>query len=311
MNINLVSVLREFAIVEKPTSVHDNHVFFCRAYDPVSDAFTDFSRFFENPNEPWTGSNIVMDGTQHIGSGEDPRPFYWRGSPCVSAQTFSTSHGFINKIYVKTLNKWFILIPPKNITAGKNWCPFVHDGDLYFVHEYSPFRVLKAAFLSEHDDFMVLNVVAKHDVPTPKAGDNYSQFRGGANALQFGDKIVGIGHRNQRLGKDSTDIVHRPFFFIYEPDVSLAYYAFDFDFPDTFKIVDPTSLYLKDGTLYLVTCETELAWDNVPQIGRSCLYEIDIEGLFDENGTGFGGRRLHWWPHGKTSKIRRLLGAWR
>lgn len=308
MTLNLVAVLREFEITQAPAVGND--VFFAKAYDPDQDVSTTFVRRFGPPDTQYR-SNILMDDTRDIGSGEDPRPFFWRGSVCLSAPTFSPDHGFINKIYIKARDNWVVLIPPEKIVPGKNWVPFVRDDDLYFIHAFSPFRVLKARSLSEQDDFMVLDVVAEHEVPTPKSADNFSRLRGGANAVQIGRRIVGLGHTNDRMDKTHGSTIHRPFVFIYDPDVQLDYYAVDFDFPPTYRIVDPTSLYLQGDTLYLVTCETEKVWQIAPQKGRSCLYTVDLEGFHDEDSIGFGGRRLHRWSHGQPSKIRRLLGPWR
>ena len=310
MIIERVAVLREFEIVEDPGARQANDVFHASAHDPERDELTEFFRRFGAPRTQYK-SNIIMDGVADIGSGEDPRPFYWRGSPCISAHTFSPGHGSINKVYVKTLDRWFTLIPPKNIVPGKNWSPFVRDDDLYFVHEYAPFRVLKADFLSEQDGFMVLDTIAEHHVKTPQSSDGFSRFRGGANALQIDDCVVGIGHTNDRVDETDIGIVHRPFVFVYKPDTCLDYYTFNFDFPDTYRIVDPTSLYLKDGMFFLMTCETETVWSVAPQVGRSCLYKMDLRGALDEDSIGFGGRRLHRWSHDQPSGVRRLLGAWR
>jgi hypothetical protein len=312
MNITFEAVLRDIHIVDDASDRLDNHVFLCQAFNPETNSLTQFTRLFHpNGEKPWVGSAIIMDDVHDIGSGEDPRPFFWRGSPCISSVIYSDLHGFINRIYVKNLNRWFMLVAPKGLNPGKNWAPFVQDDELYFVHEYAPFRVLKASFLSEDDDFLALEIVAEHGITTAVSGDRYSQFRGGANALQFGNKIVGFGHTNQQPGTTKETIVHRPFLFIYEPGVRLDYYACNYDFPSQFRIVDPTSLYFRDGKLCLVTCETEQVWSTFPQTGRSCLYTIDIKGLLDEDSSGSRGRRLHRWSYGDPPQKRRFLGAWR
>jgi hypothetical protein len=308
MKLNFEQTLGEISIVGDTPRGADNLVFPSQIFDPTTGQFAQFVRSFHPETGRFgDGSTIIVEGTRNIGSGEDPRPFYWRGSPCISAQTFSDGHGFINRIYVKNSDKWIMLITPKGLNPGKNWAPFVRDGDLYFVHAYSPFRVLKASFLSEKDDFMVLDVVAEHPVTTPVSSDRYSQFRGGSNALQIGNKVVGVGHTNQQLGDTIETIVHRPFLYIYEPDVRLDYYACDFDFPECYKIVDPTSLYLHEGQLLLMTSETEEVWSTFPQSGRSCLYSIDMNGLFDQDNTASRGTRLHWWPREEAPQRRKFF----
>ncbi|WP_299352328.1 hypothetical protein [uncultured Shimia sp.] len=304
-----VSVLREFEMIEQPCTGQETLVFESRTHTEKF-GFTRFVREIKNTDRPWTDTVILRDEGQVIGSGEDPRPFIWRGSPCAIATTFSPKHGPIHKIYVQTLNKWILLIPPRSIATGKNWAPFVADDNLFFVHAMSPFRILKARFISEHDDFMVLDVVAEHPMRTPKSSDGFSQFRGGSNALQFGDRILGIGHANQRPDrKDPASMIHRPFVYDYRPGKSVSYYSFDFDFEDTYRIVDPTSLYQKDGITYLVTSETEQVWHLTPQMGRTCLYSLGRIEENHEEGFGIGRRRLHRWSHGQASAIRRFLGA--
>ncbi|MCG3267700.1 hypothetical protein [Yoonia sp. I 8.24] len=312
MDLTFDSVLRAFEITGSAAKGFDNHVFTCQAYDPTLDAITQFARLIDaNEQPPRIRSVIIQGDTTTIGSGEDPRPFFWHGSACICSQVFSPDHGYINRIYVSNTDKWIVLIPPKGVNPGKNWAPFVRDEELYFVHEYAPFRVLKARFVSPHDGFLLLDIVAEHAVTTPTSGDGYSQFRGGTNALQIGNKIVGIGHTNEWRGSTKESIVHRPFLFVYQPEIRVDYYAFDFDFPKRFKIIDPTSFYERDGALYLVTCETETVWSTVPQNGRSCLYLVDIENILDKDGIGSRGRRLHGWAHGEAPQKQRFLGAWR
>jgi len=310
MTIELVSVLREFELLERSTPNHENRVFDSYAY-VSGEGFTKFSRFMETQECAWDNSLVVMDEDTTIGSGEDPRTFVWRGSACAIATTYSEARGFIQNVYIKTLDKWIILVPPASIKSGKNWTPFVRADELYFVHEFSPFRVLKARTLSENDDFLVLDVVAEHDIPTSKSHDKFSMYRGGSNGVEIAGSVLGIGHTNVRAHNTNESMVHRPFVFVYRPEESVTYFAFDYEFPDTYRIVDPTCLYQKDGVLYLVTCETERVWDITPQKGRICLYSLQLSGELNENGFGIGSRRLHWWRHDNASKIRRLLGTWR
>lgn len=312
MALELVSVLREFQLQGDPSTCgeQDNKVFDSYAY-AANGCGTRFMRQIADPQKPWEHSKVLMNDGQVVGSGEDPRAFYWRDSPCVSAVSYSRNHGQINKIYIQRSNRWITLIPPRKLKPGKNWAPFVKENELYFVHAYSPFRVLKARFLDEADPFMVLDVVASHAIRTPRSFDKFSMFRGGSNGLQVGGKIVGVGHTNQRMDRAGDSMVHRPFLFVYAPEQYLSYYTFDFDFPERYRIVDPTSLFMKSGRLHMVTCETEFVWDRTPQRGRSCLYQLEIPGDEDENGIGFRGRRIYWWAHGESSKVRRLLGAWR
>ena len=195
---------------------------------------------------------------------------------------------------------------------GKNWTPFTRGDDLYFIHQFSPFVVLKARFLNEADNFLVLDVASKHNLRTPKSVDRFSQFRGGSAGLEFGEYIVGLGHTNIAPSRwDKKSIIHRPFWFVYRPDHSVSLFEFDFNFEDTYKIVDPTSLYVENNQLVATTCETERGWHMTPQKGRICRYTIALPGEFNENSLSFGGRRLYRWSDGETAQKRRLLGTWR
>lgn len=178
MKIQFVSIIREFELLDP--SLHDQQslIFDSYTHDPEHGT-TKFLRSMDASQTPWIDSTVVMDDTINIGSGEDPRAFYWNGSPCASAATYNPGHGFINKIYIKNLDKWFILIPPSNIKAGKNWSPFVYNDELHFVHQFSPFRVLKARFPSDRDGFIILDNVAEHNVYAPVSHDGFSVFRGG------------------------------------------------------------------------------------------------------------------------------------
>ncbi len=309
MKIRHEAVLREFDKLDRSTPEHSNMVFDCIARTPEGEE-TRFARRIVDSKRSWHDSVIVMDGEEVIGSGEDPRPFFWQGSACISAQVFNPQQRLINKVWIKDQDRWLVVVPPYNLPPGKNWMPFVRGDVLYFVHELSPFRVLKASFIHPRDDFLVLDTVIEHPVRVPVSFDKYSRLRGGANAVQIGDLIVGFGHTNDRPVPAPESITHRPFLFVYDWEKRLEYYSFDYEFDDRFRVVDPTSLYRQGDRLYLVTCETEYAWQVTPQKGRICLYSIDIAGEPNESGFGLGGRRLHWWPHDKPSKIRRLLGAW-
>lgn len=311
VTIKLKSVLREFTLTDHPTPDTPNCVFDSYTYTPQS-GLTRFSRHIKDSRNAWNGTAILRDDGAPIGTGEDPRAFLWRSSPCISAACFSPQHGFINQIYIQSQDRWLTLITPSGVTRGKNWTPFVRDDELYFIHGFSPFRVFKARQNHPNDGFLLLDIVAQHDIATAKSFDGFSRLRGGSNGLQIGNWIIGAGHTSGRLQKNiGTSMIHRPFIFAYHPDHSLTYFDCPFEFPETYKIVDPTSLFLRDGKLQLVTCETQQVWDHAPQQGRICLYEMELPKDENENSFGFGGRRLHRWPDGQTSKVRRLLGSWR
>ncbi len=251
----------------------------------------------------------MMDGAERLGTGEDPRAFFWNGSLCLSAGTFSKGHGFLNRLYIRDARRWITLIPPKRIAPGKNWMPFVHDGNLCFIHALSPFRVLQARPFSPDDGYALLDIVAEHPIDVPLSHDKFPILRGGSNALQVGDAIFAFGHTNVRTGEAEDTIEHRPFAIVYRPGERVSYYRVDHGFHPAYRLVDPTSLYRQGGKSYLVTCESERIWHQTPLKGRICRYEVDIPGGLNENGIGAWRRRLYRWSHGETPAIRRVLGA--
>ena len=308
--IEFHSMIREIKIVERSAGGIENLLFESHTHDDRHGRST-FARHIPDASQPWENNTILMNGEIPIGSGEDPRAFQWRDSPCCTALTFSPDHGFINRLYIAAEQRWITLIPPKSLAPGKNWMPYVVDGTLFFIHGFSPFRVLRARFLSERDNHMLLDIVAEHPMKLPKSRDGFCQFRGGANALALGDRVVGIGHTNTPLPDQPGSIRHRPFLFHYIPGKRVDLFTFPHDFPAQYRIVDPTSLYLRDGRIFLTTSETENEWHLPPQTGRMCLYSINAEDVSHEDSIGFRGRRLHRWTDDQPSQIRRLLGAWR
>lgn len=311
MTVTFHSVLREFEIPVDPSPGNETFVFDSYTYTEEF-GLSRFWREITNTRAPWEDTVIRMDDGTIIGSGEDPRAFVWKGSPCVHVTTWVPGHGRPQRVYVHKLRKWIMLIPPEDLASGKNWSPYVVDDELYFVHAIAPFRVLKARFINENDDYMVLDMVAEHKFRAPKSFDKFSIYRGGSNALRIGGRIFGLGHTNVKMvRKEDASMIHRPFVFDYTPEREVSLYELDFGFPDDYRIVDPTALYERDGSLFMVTCETERVWQLNPQKGRICLYTLNLKGKEHEEGFGIGRRRLHRWSHSEPSKIRRLLGAGR
>lgn len=228
-----------------------------------------FSRHVNH--QDWFNTQVKI-GDALLGRGEDPRAFDLMGIPaCYSVQF--TGHEFIPQLYIKGNDTWdcIQMRMGDNINPGKNWAPFVYDNEVYFVHEISPFRVVKL----EGD---VVYSVFQRDLPAEiQPLDSYPVLRGGCNGLDIGNGLVlGFGHDNYAPTRDS--IRHRPFSW----SVNMANQTVDIDkvdyaWDDRYNIIDPTAFILKDGQYYLMTCETERAWHIPVQSGRSCLYAVTIE----------------------------------
>ena len=221
--------------------------------------------------QDWFNTQVKIGNTL-IGRGEDPRAFDLLGIPACYSVMF-TGNEFIPQLYIKSDDTWdcIQINMGDNLRPGKNWAPFVYDNEIYFVHEISPFRVVKLA-----GD--VVYSVFTQDLPTEiQPLDSYSTLRGGCNGLDIGNNlVVGFGHDNYASTRDS--IRHRPFGWcidMLKQNVDIVNVNFEWD--DRFNIIDPTAFIMKDGQYYLMTCETERAWHIPTQSGRNCLYAVTIE----------------------------------
>lgn len=272
ISLTLHSICREFRLNESPdifdsiTISPGGEIFKFVRHIPVSDR--------------WQDSKNVLNEVQEIGTGEDPRAFLWKGVPCISTIVYSYEHGYFNRLYHTKLSRWFNLIPPKEVKSGKNWSPFTIGEDLYFVHEFTPFRIFKARPLnSQHDNFLFFDTVAEFPVPVVPSVDGYATLRGGSNGLLIKDSIFGFGHTNEFIGdKRFENIIHRPFLWEIKTGMefrALTYPSITNPFDGSYMIVDPTSLFFENNSLYLITCETEYPWNVTrDQRGRICKYEV-------------------------------------
>ena len=272
VTLALHSTYREFRLNESPD------IFDTFTINPQGKEFK-FGRHIP-VNDRWQDSKNVVNNTQEIGTGEDPRAFLWGGVPCISTIVYSYEHGYFNRLYHTELSRWFTLIPPKEVKSGKNWSPFTIGDDLYFIHEFAPFRIFKARPLnSQHDNFLFFETVAEFPVPPIPSVDGYSSLRGGSNGLLIKDTIFGFGHTNEHIeGKLYENIIHRPFLWKIEMGMGFntsTYPAITEPFDGSYMIVDPTSLFFENNRLYLVTCETEYPWNVTrDQRGKICKYEV-------------------------------------
>jgi hypothetical protein len=222
----------------------------------------------------WASTHIKFEPDTIIGGGEDPRAFLFNGQLAYCCTVHTPSTGHMPHVFVKNDNQWtgthYKMTDSKN--PGKNWAPFVYNKELYFVQEISPFRVLKANG-DKADTFFV------QDIDAPKQHiDGYSILRGGCNGLQISDnKVMGFGHSNHAPG-DWDSIVHLPFVWLIDMTTkSVEIFNVDFGWDNNYKIVDPTSFFIKDGQYYLTTCESNMTWIyNVTQQGRSCIYPVSF-----------------------------------
>lgn len=270
VSLKLKSVEREYKLGETTT------IFDSIGVTSSGERFN-FCRYIP-PWVPWPDSLVLFNGRE-LGSGEDTRAFLWKDIPCVYTNSYSYEHSYHNKIYHTGYERWFFLILPKKLEPGKNWSPLVVRDELFFIHEISPFRLLKARPIkNEKDSFIFLDTVFELPVKSLTSVDNYSTLRGGGNALPYENCFIGFGHTNEYKNyRIFEDIIHRPFLWKLEtgltPSVTI-FPAITEPFEESYQIVDPTCFFIENGKYYIMTCETQLPWYTRNQNGRSCIYEV-------------------------------------
>jgi len=229
-----------------------------------------FSRHVDS--QDWVNTQVTVNGTV-LGPGEDPRAFDLLGIPACYSVRFTEQDRFIPQLYIQGDAGWdcIRMHMADGLSAGKNWAPFTYNNEIYFVHEISPFRVVKL----EGD---VVNSVFAKELPADiQPLDRYPVLRGGCNGLEISNgKILGFGHDNYAPTRDS--ICHRPFGWCVDMiNHTVDIITVNAEWDDHFNIIDPTAFIIRDGQYYLMTCETQFAWHIGTQSGRSCLYTVEIE----------------------------------
>lgn len=269
VKLRLIKILRTFQF-ERTMHIFDSY-----CYNDTQ-GFMKYTRYKSNPDSWWDDSRIYGSLENDLGPGEDPRCFFLNGYPCVYAIVFDTTHGWINKLYLGITKRWYTLWLPQNLVQGKNWTPFVRNNELYFIHEFAPFRLLKIELKNLEDSFLKALVMYESSNTGETSGtDGYSIYRGGSNGLEWEDLVFGFGHINRRNINGLTE--HRPFFwefdFIKAPRIKMIN---DNHFDSSLAIIDPTSQFKVGKNHFLVTCETQVHWQYGVGGGRICLYEIVI-----------------------------------
>jgi hypothetical protein len=241
-------------------------IFHSRCY--VNDREYTFSRAVTHLR--WPNTQVRVENNV-IGPGEDPRAFDLLGMPaCYSVKFDESTSQFTPQLYIGDTWDRVDITMGNNLSPGKNWSPFVYENEIYFVHEISPFRVVKL----EGD--VVYSVFEKELPAEIQPLDSYPSLRGGCNGLDVGNNLVlGFGHDNYAATRDT--IKHRPFGWCVNMSTqSVDIINTEFVWDQQFNIIDPTAFFKKNGHYYLMTCETESAWHISNQAGRNCLYTVTI-----------------------------------
>ncbi len=199
--------------------------------------------------DDWRNSHVFIDGVC-VGPGEDPRLMMAKGLPLLMAVDTSD----IPWITRSGWNGYMSEVP----AHGKNFVPFTFNNQMGVVTHYDPPR---GVFGKEPFEG-VGNRSQMHG--------GFSAYRGGTNGFQFGDVVMGVGHKTD---KEASILFHIPFGWVLDPkDWSMT--ISDMRMPpfDGYPLVDPTSF---DGR-HVWTCEASGPWADRVGKYRSCRYDLDL-----------------------------------
>lgn len=122
----------------------------------------------------------------------------------------------------------------EGVQQGKNWQPFLKNGELFIVDSISPFQINK---VNVETGVISCVQVIDTDLTLHAAHDHYPIMRGGSNALVANEKIYGWGHATVK------PYLHVPF--IWESNghtVATSFLTIDSYFKQHgYNIVDPAS----------------------------------------------------------------------
>jgi hypothetical protein len=181
--------------------------------------------------------------------GEDPRCIGVGGRPFVltaNSPGQNLNYVLFDVNAQKRINIEFRSGTSSHVRYGKNWQPFVFDDELYAVHGFSPFRILKIDAATGACD-VVFEKEIGFDLAAPH--DKFTHFRGGSSALVLDGEIVGFAHFTLDSGR------HMLFRWTFSPANGTVSLQCDVDTrfltAEGFHIIDPTSFFAFRGQLYL------------------------------------------------------------
>ena len=180
----------------------------------------------------------IKEFSQDELKGEDPRTFIHNGDVYVTDNYYSDM--YITNIRTSKRTRLDV--------SGKNPTFISYKGNLYFFHHMMPLTIYKINV--ENGELEKINV--------PNPGNMNGEYRGGPPGYQIGEhNFYGYGHRTYI----HNGLIHDPF-------------RWDFDFetmclkitlvkkPESAKnIMDPTSIVEINGKRYMMTAESDKAWN--------------------------------------------------
>lgn len=202
------------------------------------------------------GSEWVEGNVTDLGQGGDPRI----ATDADGKQVFAFiigSHYTGTRLTVYDFNtgeRTPIHMADPDMPVGKNWQPFIRDGELFAVYSLNPFRIVWIDLKQKHAELISEDGI---DFNLHASYEPFTIFRGGASAIELDGNLYGVGRTT------TSRVRHTPFFWDFSPEGQ-----FGFTFTEVFqplldigyKIIDPTSLFIHDGDLYLGLSCSERDW---------------------------------------------------
>lgn len=201
-----------------------------------------------------TGAGYEIAEQRDLGFGGDPRVVSdgQRAFALILGTHFSFSRVYLYDF--STDRRLPILVEDPDFEFGKNWQPFLKNGELFVVHQLSPIRILKV----DTDTGLATQIAERDlDFKLTASYQPFPLFRGGANAIALGDDIVGLGRTT------ANRVHHTPFFWSLDDDLHI-----DILFTELFQIfvelgygiIDPTSFFIHNDDLYVGLACSERNW---------------------------------------------------
>jgi hypothetical protein len=209
---------------------------------------------------------LSFDNKNLLLGAEDPRPFVLNKNRCVLTQRytgcFKNVEQYIVNIDSNEITRYMVNEP--DFFYGKNWSPFVYNDELYIIHGFDPFILIKNN-----------TVVAKIYTDLPKQVENsFCQYRGGTNGIQINNTIIGVGHRTFDYHN------HVPFIWLLDMENKTILIA-DMLYNNRFSLADPTSLWVENDQLYLSIFESSKRWNYDNLHVTSLIFKLDTSKLKD------------------------------
>jgi hypothetical protein len=236
---------------EKPNNIDVFLTYFSLNSEPV------YRKIYSNELE----TRVILRNNNSF-HGEDPRPFVLNGKQYVITQRFNGSFETVQNfiVDVNTGEDSLYKVDRPHFFYGKNWTPFVHYNELYILHRFDPFTILKNG-----------QVIIEFNTNLPKDGTNFCQYRGGSNGISIYDKIYGIGHRTL------SQYDHIPFIWILDLTNRTVEIMNLKNFKKIETINDPTSLWIENDNFYLSIFESSKRWHDDNLNCRSLIYKINLQ----------------------------------